>query len=299
MNADQAMLFLKKSSKLKLSLVVAALVLSGCESTVDNEYSKLLKQTPKWNKEQSSENLTQYIDISTEGENKKSPFIRMKSVSTFNGGSESESIYRLDCENHRAANYYSKLSQKPKIQKTKEDDGYYEYSHESNSEDFHYNPIQPNSLNRLWRSFPIGDNVFSKHCNLKESDVKPENPKMKDWTYHEGLSKLNFATTYVKTDQLNALKKTGVGEVSIKSFDESIFKSNSSTERKVKIDCKEQTAKLLETVVRNSDYEYAPALDQSIFNYKKVFNSNLEPETKGTLGEKIPSEHNPANTFCK
>ena len=32
---------------------------------------------------------------------------------------------------------------------------------------------------------------------------------------------------------------------------------------------------------------------------KKVFNSNLEPETKGTLGEKIPSEHNPANTFCK
>ncbi|AMW80653.1 hypothetical protein AMD27_17195 (plasmid) [Acinetobacter sp. TGL-Y2] len=298
MSADQAMLFLKKSSKLKLSLVAAALVLSGCESTVDNEYSKLLKQTPKWNKEQSSENLTQYIDISTEGENKKSPFIRMKSVSTFNGGSESESIYRLDCENHRAANYYSKLSQKPKIQKTNEDNSYSEYSTESNSEDFYYNPTQPNSLNLLWRTFPVGDNFFSKHCNLKDSDVKPENPQMKDWTYLEGLSKLNFATTYVKTDQLNALKNTGVGELSLKSFEESVYKSNSSTENKLKIDCKAMTVTLIERITRDSDYEYAPALDQSRFRYKTVY-GNPKPQTKGALGEKYSGKNNFTDTFCK
>ena len=298
MNINHEKLSLKKASKLKLSLIAVALMISGCESTIDSEYSKLLKQTPKWNKEHSGEYQSLYLDISGDGQNNKSPFVRMKSVNNLDGESESISIYRLDCENHRAAKYYNKLSQKPKIQKTKEDNGFYEYSADSNSEDYYYNPIEPNSLNRLWRTFPVGDNVFSKQCNLKESDEKPQNPQMKDWTYLEGLSKLNFATTYVKTDQLNALKQTGVGELLIKSFEESVFNTNSSTERKVKIDCKAKTHNLIEMVVRNSDYEYAPALDQSVFSYKKTFNPNPKPENGGS-GEKISGKNNLADTLCK
>ncbi len=51
-------------------------------------------------------------------------------------------------------------------------------------------------------------------------------------------------------------------------------------------------------VVRNSDYEYAPALDQSVFSYKKTFNPNPKPENGGS-GEKISGKNNLADTLCK
>lgn len=253
-------------------LMLGGVVLVGCTNTPDEEYNKILNHTPKWSLNKSDGKQTQYIDVSNV--NNKSPFIRLKSENA-EDNVQSLEIYRLDCNNHRVANYYSKFTKKSKTKKSNEDYGYSEISTESNSEDFYYNPTQPNSVNQLWRTFPIGDNIFSNHCKLKKSDTKPQNPEMPDWTYLEDLSELSFATSYVKTDQLNTLKNTGVGELSMKSFSQSASNSYSSTEHKIKIDCKARTATQFEIIRRDSDYEYAPALDQSKFAYKRVL--NLKP----------------------
>lgn len=256
----------------RLSLtLVAALIMGGCAHKGDQEYSKMLNQVPKWELDKTETDNKVFIDVSSDLDINKSPFIRIKTLGGSDENSESINIYRLDCANQRFANYYSKMSQKPTFEKEQDETGESEYASGIDSENFYYNPVQPKSVDRLWRSFPVGDNIFSKSCQLKETDIKPANTMLPDWTYENDLSNIYYATTYVKTDQLNQLQKNGSGVVSIKTFDSSTYDSNSSREDKVMVDCKAKNATLLEVIARDSDFEYAPAVDQGVFKYKKVF----------------------------
>lgn len=279
--------------------IAATLILGGCANTVvdnvDAEYSKILNQQPKWIEQKSYQSTTLFLDTSID---KKSPFIRVKSGSTSDGGSVSENIYRLDCENQRVATYYSKITQKPVIEKIKEKYGYFEYASGTNAEDYLYNPTQPNVLNKLWRSFPIGDHLFSNQCALTETHKKPQNTEMPDWTYIEELSKLNTAPIYVKSDLLKELKTAGRGDVNIKSFSMFTYDTNSSNENVYRIDCKANTADLIEMTLRDSDFEYAPAADQSIYRSKKIITDKAEAKNKVALDKKVGGENKLAKTLC-
>lgn len=261
--------------KINLTLI-CALSLGGCSNAIDAEYIKILNGKPNWVETNKFGSIKEFNDISIEAENKKSPFIRIKTVSE-NQKSETVDIYRLDCDNQRYAKYYSKLSytRTPNIQKKKEDNGEFEYNVDSNSEDFYYNPTQPNSIDTLWRTIPepYENNFLAKHCKLDKPKVVPKNTKMQDWTYMPKLSERS-QISYVKTDQLNALRSKGQGELSIKSFENHPYTSNTSHEMKVEVDCKNETIKELESIRRDNDYEFAPALDQTLFNFKKTYTPN-------------------------
>lgn len=276
--------------------VVVALILSGCTNTdvnqADVEYGKVLSQEPKWTEKNYNKFTKMFFDSSID---KESPFLRVKSVSTLDGGAVSENIYRLDCANQRVANYYSKITQKPVIEKTKEDYGHSEYASGTNSEEYLYNPTQPNSLDRLWRTFPVGDNLFSNQCALKGESKKPKNTELPDWTYSEDLSKLNHAATYVKSDQFKAFKSTGVGELTIKRFSVPVYDTNSSNENELKVDCKANTIDLVEMTWRDSDFEYAPAPDQSVFSFKTVVSMKDHGKNKADPTKTIEGD----NVFIK
>lgn len=284
----------------KINLAIAAtLILGGCLNiavdNTDDEYAKILTQVPKWSEQNTDHSSTLFFDSSVD---KKSPFIRVKSVSKISSGTVSEYIYRLDCANQRVAEYYSKITQKPVIDKTKEDYGTFEFASGTNAERYLYNPTQLNSLNTLWRTFPIGDNLFSNQCALTETHKKPQNTKMPDWTYSEELSKLNFAATYVKSDQLKILKSAGVGEVKIKSFSMYNYDSNSSNENVLRIDCKTKTTELIEMIWRDSDYEYQPAADQSVYRSKRLITHKTEASSKGALDKKGEEANKFAKILC-
>lgn len=271
--------------KINLTLV-CALFLGGCSNAIDAEYIKILNGKPNWVETNRFGSIKEFTDTSIEAENKKSPFIRIKTVSE-NQKSEIVDIYRLDCDNQRYAKYYSKLSytRTPNIHNKKEDNGEFEYTVDSNSEDFYYNPTEPNSIDKLWRTIPepYGDNFLAKHCKLDKSNVMPKNTKMQDWTYMPKLSEKNREITYAKTDQLNALRSKGHGELSIKSFENHSYTSNTSKEVKIEVDCKNETIKQLESISRDNDYEFAPALDQTLFSFKRTFKPSSDEIYKNPL----------------
>lgn len=276
-------------------ILLTAAMMSGCtHSNIEETYSKILQSQPKWKLEKSDDTRKTFIDTTLTFDEDKSPFLRVKTLGGKYGTSETVYIYRLDCENQRAANYYRFLNDRPGTYKDPDDYGYIEHRSGNVEERFFYNPIQPKSIERLWRSFPLGEDLFKNTCKLDASTVKPQNKMMTRWVYLEDLSKVTFSATYVNMDQSTQLKKNGKGDLTLKSFDPGIADVMSSREDKLKIDCAAEIVTMRESILRDNDFEYAPSTDQTHIIYHRVFNADITERLDSISLSEALIEH-----YCK
>lgn len=270
---------LKKSIKLSFFLPI---FISGCYVGGDDEYSNILKQPPQWEKFKD----TIFIDSSID---KNKSFVRTKTIVLKPYISENINIYNVDCKNQRVAELYGNYIERQDFKNDTQADSKTISSTGGSSEDFHYNPLEPNSLNKLWQSIDIKnkDSIFVAKCGFKGSEIKPHNPQMKGWTFLPEVSSAMYGSTYVKTSEFKTLKENRSGQITLKKFYPYFQKTLSSEEMKLNVDCNIKQLQLKEVIHRDNDFEYAPAADQKIFRVKKTYNLMNQSFDTSNLGKAI------------
>lgn len=268
---------MKNNAKNFITVSITSLYLTGCINNFDDEFIKVRDSQPDWQIENIEEDnsTTLYRDNSID-DSKPTFFARFREIQLKRYSEkmyrETTQIYVVNCQKYKLARIYTHDYEESKL----DDEEYarlFEYTY--------YNPLEKNSLERLFQSFEFNDDRYQRFCAGRNDneEAKNTNELRPDYTFVSNVYEtyphlITNGPVYVKiSDLLNFDLNKEINIVNVKSFIkvQQLDVGVTSNDQTYLLNCAKQKSAKLSIKWRNLDYEFSPNPDQSRYSQDKIY----------------------------
>lgn len=266
-----------QNTKKLLIICLSSFSLSGCIKSFEEKYIGIRDSQPDWQLQTFDEekNTKLYRDKSI-NDSEAIFFARFKEErfgkEPFDAHKETIQIYVVNCQKQRLARIYTYEYENSKLDNQ---------DYNTVFEHTFYNPIEKNSLERLFLSFEREDERYQIFCAGREDASKSRiiNEFRPDYAYVNFEYKLypmlsTRGSNYIKiSDLLEMDLNKEINIVNTKYFFKAlnVDAGVTSNDKKVALKCGQRKKALLSLHWRNLDYEFSPNPNQMLYRKGRVF----------------------------